>query len=202
MSVLTDQLAEHIEQLRDLEVQLGDLGKAKSSGLMDQTDEFYLLSQVQTHLRQTSKLQQRFARQQASVLNALPAHVALLDSFGNLFEVNDAWQAFAHQNGADDRNSYLGKNYLEVCDSSEGDSSEQGHAAADGLRAILSGQQSNFSMDYPCHAPDQQRWFRLLAAPLRLDGFCGAVVMQIDITGLSAVRDQKAVSGAVAESAG
>lgn len=182
MSVLAEELAQHIEQLQDLESQLLDLDKGRAQGLMDHSDELYILSQVQKHLRQTAQLQRRFAGQQASLIDALPAQVALLDSRGNLFEVNAAWQGFARLNVADDADAYLGKNYLEICDRAEGANSREAKAVAAGLRTILSGKQQNFSLEYPCHAPSQQRWFRLMAAPLRLDGHCGAVVMHIDIT--------------------
>lgn len=36
---------------------------------------------------------------QAAILNALPAHIALLDAQGVIIEVNEAWCRFAEENG-------------------------------------------------------------------------------------------------------
>nr|MBA3378142.1 hypothetical protein [Chloroflexia bacterium] len=32
-------------------------------------------------------------------------------------------------------------------------------AAREGITQVLAGARSSFAMEYPCHAPDEERWF-------------------------------------------
>jgi PAS domain S-box-containing protein len=47
-----------------------------------------------------------------------------------------------------------------------------------GIRSVLSGEKTAFDLDYPCHSPTGQRWFRLCSTPLH----DGSLVAHIDIT--------------------
>ncbi len=40
-------------------------------------------------------------------------------------------------------------------------------AAKTGVEAVLRGERDVFSLDYPCHSPTQQRWFRMRVYPMR-----------------------------------
>ena len=93
-----------------------------------------------------------------SALNSLSAHVAILDESGTVVFVNRAWREFAEANDADS-NVAEGANYLRVCDSATGAEAEQAAAFAEGIRAVLSGRQEEFALEYPCHSPTEQRWF-------------------------------------------
>jgi light-regulated signal transduction histidine kinase (bacteriophytochrome) len=53
---------------------------------------------------------------------------------------------------------------------------------AEGTGNVLKGELQAFSLEYPCHSPDEQRWFRVEVRPLNEDGGSGAVVMHINIT--------------------
>jgi PAS domain S-box-containing protein/diguanylate cyclase (GGDEF)-like protein len=46
----------------------------------------------------------------------------------------------------------------------------------------LSGAVKNFSLEYPCHSPTEQRWFLLTVIPLADDRPNGAVVMHLNVT--------------------
>jgi PAS domain S-box-containing protein len=99
-----------------------------------------------------------------SVLNSLTAHIAVLDAQGVIVAVNEAWRRFARENGGADTAAYLGTNYLAVCEESfERGKNESVAAALRGLRAVMNGQQAEFSLEYPCHSPNQRRWFSLQA---------------------------------------
>lgn len=117
---------------------------------------------------------------QDSILDALPAHIALIDSEGVILGVNASWRRFADANMLLTSNCGVGENYIEVCERAEGDCSEEAARAAVGIGDVLSGAISEFMLEYPCHSPDEQRWFRLMVTPLR-DG-AGAVVMHFDVT--------------------
>src|ERR1700732_22622 len=53
---------------------------------------------------------------------------------------------------------------------------------AAGMRSVLSGKQTSFSMQYPCELPTGRHWFLLTTTPLATDHPRGAVIMHVDIT--------------------
>ena len=93
-----------------------------------------------------------------SALNSLSAHIAILDESGTIVFANEAWRKFAGANDADSKVAE-GANYLLVCDRATGAGSEQAAAFAAGIRAVLSGRQEEFELEYPCHSPTEERWF-------------------------------------------
>jgi signal transduction histidine kinase len=122
----------------------------------------------------------------SSLMDALPATISLLAPDGTIVSVNAAWRQFAAENGLDDPAALVGQNYLAVCDAAvaSGDSAEAAEAVGAGLRAVLAGRRPMFSFDYPCHSPTEQRWFRLMATPVDIEGGRGVVAMHINITAL------------------
>ncbi len=113
------------------------------------------------------------------IMDSLSAQIAILDESGTIIETNKSWQEFGAANGADSPIDSLGLNYLDVCDRS-GD--ESGELAAIGIRKILSGELQAFNMQYPCHSPNEERWFVLRVAKLRAAGKPQAVVSHENIT--------------------
>jgi PAS domain S-box-containing protein len=115
----------------------------------------------------------------AAILNALPAHVALLDRDGVILTVNEAWRRYASENALPDTAAGVGQNYLAVCE--RADTAEARQAAA-GIRSVLRGAVPRFELEYPCPSPTEPRWAKLLATPLADAPGWGAVVMHIDVT--------------------
>jgi hypothetical protein len=101
----------------------------------------------------------RAGAQRAAFLDELPEHAALVESSGTIVAVNEAWRRFARDNGAELGKVSEGANYLGVCDGSRGEQSEDARSFAEGLRAVLSGTEESFAMQYPCHSPTERRWF-------------------------------------------
>ncbi|MFW5969678.1 MAG: putative bifunctional diguanylate cyclase/phosphodiesterase, partial [Halofilum sp. (in: g-proteobacteria)] len=116
------------------------------------------------------------------LINALPAHIALVDGEGTIIDVNEQWRHFGIENEYSDPFVGMGQNYLTICESATGDCAEEASEAADGLRAVLEGEKDTFALEYPCHSPDEARWFRMMANRLGGDSAPGAVVMHVDIT--------------------
>ncbi|HEX7185281.1 MAG TPA: ATP-binding protein [Thermoanaerobaculia bacterium] len=141
-----------------------------------------LLRAAQEALRQSEAELQRMAELQSAILSALPAHIAVLDRTGSILAVNGAWRRFAVANGYPRGGCGLGASYLKVCHLSAGLGCDEAGEAARGIGAVLDGELPHFEMEYSCHSPAEQRWFRLMVAPLRLGGADGAVVMHVDIT--------------------
>jgi PAS domain S-box-containing protein len=117
-----------------------------------------------------------------AVLAGLPYSVAVLDRSGTIVAVSAAWKRFARDNGAPAlAEGSVGLNYLAVCRAASGLSSEGAQEAAAGIRAVLEGSQSLFTLEYACHSPTEQRWFLLHVAPLP-GGQGSAIVSHLAIT--------------------
>lgn len=118
----------------------------------------------------------------ASILDALPANIALLDKDGVIIEVNQAWGRFAKENGSSSEHANIGDNYIEIAEKATGEGEEAGKQMAEGIRNVIQGNIPLFELEYACHSPTEQRWFKAEVAPLRKEHGIGAVVMHINIT--------------------
>ena len=116
------------------------------------------------------------------VLDVLPTHVAIVDKMGTIVAVNEAWKAFAKANGGDLRKVGEGTNYLEVCDSATGEQSQGAATFAEGLRSVLSSGRKEFTLEYPSHSPDEQRWFVGRVRPFPINGKQLAMVAHESVT--------------------
>ena len=125
---------------------------------------------------------EKAAEIQAAVLNALPANVALIDTSGIITSVNNAWRQFGDRNGLHSPGHEVGVNYLTICDSAKDGGAGLAHQAASGIRAVLAGTASSYSLEYPCDSPTKQRWFLLTVTPIKDGQVDGAVTMHVDIT--------------------
>jgi PAS domain S-box-containing protein len=113
------------------------------------------------------------------VSDTLSSHIAVLDTDGNILSTNRSWQTFADDNDLEMRPDTRGMNYLAIAE--EADTSSA-HRAADGIRSVLRDERSEFELEYPCHSPDERRWFLLRAVPFTHHGDRYATVTHVDIT--------------------
>lgn len=119
-----------------------------------------------------------------AVLNSLSAHIAVLDRQGSIVAVNEAWRRFARENAAPPvLVEGVGCNYLDICRTASGPCTEGAEECLAGLLAVLEGTLAEFEWEYPCHSPDEERWFSLRAVPLH-SSEGGLVVSHINITRL------------------
>ena len=114
-----------------------------------------------------------------TILDSLPAHISVLDKTGVIVAVNLAWQNFARDNCAIEQIAAtgIGQNYLKVCEMSAV-FEETTKDVVENLRAVLDGELQEFSVEYPCHSPHEERWFILQASAMQ----DGAVISHIDIS--------------------
>lgn len=113
------------------------------------------------------------------------AHVTVLDDRGLIITVNDAWHRFGRDNGLNPAYRFAGVSYLDVCERAIAakHGNEGASDALGGINRILAAEEKRFSLVYPCHAPDKQRWFLMYARPIG-PGTDGAVVSHVDVTSL------------------
>ena len=118
-----------------------------------------------------------------AVINSMMANIAVVDRHGTIITINDGWERFALENGADASLSSVGvgANYLDVCQRSMQDLGDEARHVMEGLRSVLNHSQPTFKYEYACHSPTELRWFTMQVSPLsREEG--GAVIAQINIT--------------------
>ena len=117
-----------------------------------------------------------------AAFDALTDHVALLDTHGRIMEVNRAWQTFAAENGYSHPGAGCGESYLQVCQSALAGGDGIAGEVGQGLSALLAGSRETFSIMYPCHSPQEQRWFKLCAAHVKVDGARRIMVSHENVT--------------------
>jgi diguanylate cyclase (GGDEF)-like protein/PAS domain S-box-containing protein len=116
------------------------------------------------------------------VLDALGAHIAVVDAGGAIVEVNEAWRAFGDANGLAAPDSGVGLNYLAICHEAAARGDLEGAIIGAGLERVLRGEQDEFTSEYPCHGPDRERWFLMHAIRTQVGRGMGAVIAHQDIT--------------------
>jgi PAS domain S-box-containing protein len=133
---------------------------------------------------------QRELEGQAAILDALPANVALINANGFIVSVNAAWREFAAANQLVSEACAVGVNYLDVCDAAHGADAAAATQVSDGIRQVLNGELTDFSSEYPCHSPQEKRWFQLHVSPIAQGDLNGAVVMHTNVTALREERER------------
>jgi two-component system, cell cycle sensor histidine kinase and response regulator CckA len=172
-----DEIPALIELLLRTEKRLEQLTAGEVDSVSDSHGRTFLLRRAQDKLRRSD------AMRQTAVLNALPAHIALLDSQGNVVSVNEAWRRFAGAHVLQGPGSAIGLNYLHTCNSAAAEGSVEARDVSAGIEAVLGGREPTFSVEYACESRGQPRWFLLTVTPLTAGRPGGAVVVHADITG-------------------
>lgn len=144
-------------------------------GISISAEDISARKRAEEALLQSEKLSRR-------TLQALTAHVAVLDHQGRILATNHAWEEFAKANHAAGSPSVrVGASYLETCRRAVAAHDESAARALAGIESVMSGRQAQFSMEYGCHSPREERWFLMTVVPL--DGVAdGAVVTHLNIT--------------------
>jgi len=117
-----------------------------------------------------------------SALDGLSANVCVLDEHGTIVAVNAAWRHFAAENDGDAARCSESSNYFAVSDQRAPGNTDGAAPFARGLRAVLAGTLQQFEVEYPCHSPTTQRWFRARATSIHGPGPARAVVAHEDVT--------------------
>ncbi|MCA2001642.1 MAG: PAS domain S-box protein, partial [Chloroflexi bacterium] len=117
-----------------------------------------------------------------NVQDSLAAHIAILDGLGNIVQVNAAWKEFGRKNGLTHPDACVGMNYLEVCDKAAQTGEEGAAEAAAAIRQALNGERESAWFEYPCHAPNEKRWYTARISSFYNHGQRWAVVSHENIT--------------------
>ncbi|MFP8952126.1 bacterio-opsin activator domain-containing protein [Natrialbaceae archaeon A-arb3/5] len=110
-----------------------------------------------------------------ATLETLPFTVAVLNEAGEILLTNQSWREF----GPDEEREHVGVNYIATATTEDDEHAER---AVAGLESLLAGEREMFSMEYPCHTPDEKQWFLMRAVRFTVDGDVRISVVHLDIT--------------------
>jgi hypothetical protein len=99
-----------------------------------------------------------FAR---NALNFASPRIAIMDKYGTIILVNEAWRAAANRNPPLHKTTALceGANYLEILDKVKGLEKENARETASAIRDLVTNPGKKFVFKYPCHSPSKKHWF-------------------------------------------
>lgn len=118
-----------------------------------------------------------------SILNAITAHIAVINEQGEILVVNDSWNQFARDNGdVSLEHTSVGTNYFNVCLQADHEKATEAFISLEGILSVLNGERDQFELEYPCHSPQDERWFLMRVQPLRGTKQRGLVISHTDIT--------------------
>ncbi|MCK8825655.1 SpoIIE family protein phosphatase [Fuchsiella alkaliacetigena] len=117
-----------------------------------------------------------------TVLNSIAANIAVLDEKGYIIQTNNKWREFHRNNDGQISNWNNEINYLEVCQKSYNNGTEDAKVAAEGIKKVIQGEEEIFEFEYSCHSPTEKRWFNMKVTPLTEEYPTKVVTFHIDIT--------------------
>jgi len=124
-----------------------------------------------------------------NILNSLSANIAIVDQEGIIIETNGAWRRFAEDNHIKMPPDTIGVNYLEICDLASGHSSEGASEVGQKIRDVVAGKKDIMVLEYPCHSPEERRWFYMQVTPFPEPAPRRVVIAHENITALKNVEE-------------
>ena len=121
---------------------------------------------------------ERFNR---ATLDALDAHLAVLNEKGVIIAANQAWHRFGQANSADWQAINEGTNYFSVIENAAKED-KGAFETLNGLRKVMAGTQPSWWHEYPCHSPTEKRWYCCRVTRFPGDGPVRVVVAHENIT--------------------
>jgi signal transduction histidine kinase len=124
----------------------------------------------------------------AAILGSLTSRVCVLDRDGRLIVANDNWHADAQPSPLGGRTG-IGESYLDALRAETAAGRAAAWEALVGIRAVVDGASSGFSLEYGGGDGPPETWFALSAVPLLREGG-GAVVSHADVTERKRAEDE------------
>ncbi len=147
-----------------------------------QAPELFCMDIDITEPKRAEEELEKAERHLRSTVDGLSPHIVVVDEYGEIILTNKSYRDFAERNGIEPRAVSEGANYLAVCDTASGEHSEEAKPFAEGIREMLSGKRQSFELEYPCHSPDEKRWFIGRVTLFAGEGSRRVIVAHLDIT--------------------
>jgi diguanylate cyclase (GGDEF)-like protein/PAS domain S-box-containing protein len=120
-------------------------------------------------------------------MDLIKNQIAIIDQRGYITAVNKTWEDVNIANGCALSTAGTGRNYLDALE-------KFGEALAnDQVRAVLDGLSPYGEYFYPCHTPDEERWFMMTVMPIKKNGqIVGALIQHDNITEMEFYKQETA----------
>ncbi len=124
------------------------------------------------------------------VLDSITEHIVVIDELGDIQYVNKSWIDFGYENSCAMTNGWHHVKYLAECDKAAAAGDGFAKKAAIGIRKVIAGHDAIFYLEYPCHSPNEKRWFMMRVTPLVLAAKKYFVISHHNITERRLAEDQ------------
>jgi PAS domain-containing protein len=119
---------------------------------------------------------------QRMILDAIPAHLAMLDLNGKVVFINESWQRFIGFPVEASSSVEVGQNYIEYCELADHTFGGAGFKLAEGIRNVLKDGAHPYTLTHPMHKEGTIKWYRVTATSLGRTDLIDAVLMYQDVT--------------------
>lgn len=116
------------------------------------------------------------------VIDSITEHIVVINEVGEIQFVNKSWETFANNNAYILDDGWSSVNYLDVCDKASAMEDVFGIIAGKGIRSVIENREKIFYLEYPCHSPDEKRWFMMRVTPFKSEGKKYFVISHQNIT--------------------
>jgi PAS domain S-box-containing protein len=119
---------------------------------------------------------------QRTILDAIAAHLAVLDQNGEIIFINESWRRFLGFPEEAYASVQIGQNYIEYCNLADHTFGGMGPRLATGIRSVLQVDSRPYSLTHSVDQHGNIKWYRVTATSLGHIHSRGAVVMYQDVT--------------------
>jgi DNA-binding CsgD family transcriptional regulator len=84
----------------------------------------------------------------------------------------------------------VGINYLSVCQVASAQDDIEAGRVAEGIRRVMQGEIDEFFMQYPCHSPEEKRWYAVRVVPYRDARVHRVIVTHENITPIMVAQEK------------
>lgn len=144
----------------------------------------YVTAMIQdiTNHKEAEKATYAAERLALATMNALSAHICVLDEHGTIIMVNEAWNKFALANGGDLDRVGVGVDYFSCSSPATRLTAQDTVLPVSHMLEVLEGKREEFSYEYSCESPQNLQWFSCRLTRFAQDGPLRVVVAHQDIT--------------------
>jgi PAS domain S-box-containing protein len=135
------------------------------------------LTQTRNELSKRLRQVQEAAEQQASLLDAVPARIAVLNEQGEIVAINAGWKSLAHKEVFLGNTYRLGDRYL-----AEHTDDTYFVRLRTRILGVINRKEEGFKMEYSSPAGIERKWFKTIVSPLSVGNANGALIMHIDVS--------------------
>ncbi|MFK3865252.1 MULTISPECIES: sensor domain-containing diguanylate cyclase [Pseudoalteromonas] len=115
------------------------------------------------------------------ILDTVSEHIVVINESGDIQYINQSWRAFGNQNNGSCNLDWYSQNYLRVCELAAKDD-EYAYTALKGIKSVITKQQDEFYLEYPCNSDTEPRWFMMRVVPLQIKEQRFIVISHLNIT--------------------